>query len=375
MTEEKADMAGLLKRAADKSKEGRKSLVDEVSDLYFESGQVFSERETELVASILNQLVSDVDVSVRRALAERLADRPDAPRELVLRLANDEIEVAHPVLVRSLVLQDRELLEIIRHQTSRHQLAITMREALGAEVSDALVATGDSTVIQALLENSSAQISEEAITVLVDQARFMERFQAPLLARHELTANLAKRLYWWVATSYREKILDRYKIDSVELDDIIDATVKELITDYRIAKSRKEAETSELIDQLAMSKLITPDFLIRVLRAREVPLFEALFGKLTNLPVAAVRRIVYEPPGFGLAIACRSLDLHSEEFGTLFLLSRQGRPGDQVVDSGELEIVMEFFARFGRAKSLIRLEKWRTDPGYFAAIQDFKDEA
>lgn len=375
MTEEKADMAGLLERAADKSKEGRKSLVNEVSDLYFESGRVFNERETELVESILNQLVSDVDASVRRALAERLADRPDAPRELVLKLANDEIDVAHTILIRSLVLQDSDLVEIIWRQTSRHQLAIATRDAIGTVVCGELVATGDNSVIQALLENSGAQIPEETIAVLVDQARFIERFHAPLLARHELNANLAKRLYWWVATSYRERILDRYKIDSVELDDMIDATVKELITDYRIAKSQKEAETNELIDQLAISNLITPDFLNRVLRAREAPLFEALFSKLTNLPVAAVKRIVYEPPGYGLAIASKALGLRSGDFGTLFVLSRQGRPGQQFVDSDEVGIVTEFFAGLSRDKTLTRLEKWRVDPVYFAAVQDFRDEA
>ena len=307
MNAKNADIAGLLERAADKSMKGRRALVAEVSDLYFESSREFSERETELVVSILNQLVNDADASVRRALAKRLANRPDAPRELVRKLANDEIDVAHSILIRSLVLQDSDLVEIIRRQTSRHQLAIATRDAIGTVVCGELVATGDNTVIQALLENSSAQISEETIAVLVDQARFIERFHSPLLARRELNANLAKRLYWWVATSYREKILDRYNIHSVELDNMVDATVEDLITDYRDAVSWKEVETSALIDQLAISNLITPDFLIRVLRVREVPLFEDLFGKLTNLPVAAVRRIVYEPPGYGLAIASKAI--------------------------------------------------------------------
>ena len=35
---------------------------------------------------------------------------------------------------------------------------------------------------------------------------------------------------------------------------------------------------------------------------------------------------------------------------------------------------MAFFERLNRGKSLTRLEKWRVDPGYFAAVQDFRDE-
>lgn len=50
-----------------------------------------SERERSLMTEISNDLIHDVEMAVRRALAERLALKENAPHELVGILANDEI--------------------------------------------------------------------------------------------------------------------------------------------------------------------------------------------------------------------------------------------------------------------------------------------
>ena len=71
-----------------------------------------SERERALMGDILRKLIGDVEKAVRRELAERLAERGDAPRSLVIALANDEFEVAHPLLLKSTVLYDVDLIEI-----------------------------------------------------------------------------------------------------------------------------------------------------------------------------------------------------------------------------------------------------------------------
>ena len=57
-----------------------------------------------------------------------MASETGSPRDLVSALANDQIEVAHPILTQSTVLQDMELVEIIEHRTFGHQLAIAMRK-------------------------------------------------------------------------------------------------------------------------------------------------------------------------------------------------------------------------------------------------------
>ena len=127
--------------------EGRTRLVQIVGDLFFEDKLVLSERERLLMTDILRQLIHDVEITVRKALAIRLADESNAPPDLVSTLANDQVEVAHPILLKSTVLQDIELIEIVKHRTLEHPLAITMRKTLSEALSDALVDTGNAKVI------------------------------------------------------------------------------------------------------------------------------------------------------------------------------------------------------------------------------------
>src|SRR3546814_17980660 len=56
---------------------------------------------------------------IRRDLAARFADNPLVPNDLVVMLANDDIAIAEPILRRSSVLQDEELIGVIRYRTDR----------------------------------------------------------------------------------------------------------------------------------------------------------------------------------------------------------------------------------------------------------------
>src|SRR5258708_3058033 len=132
----------LFELARDKTAQGREALLATVQDLFLDRGQMLTDRERFLMNDILRNLIKEVEDTVRRTLAQQLAGRKDAPRDVILLLANDKIEVAYPILLQSEVLLDLELVEIIHHRTLEYQLAIAMRETVSETVSQALVATG-----------------------------------------------------------------------------------------------------------------------------------------------------------------------------------------------------------------------------------------
>ena len=142
-TVEGIDSEYLYRLARDKSVAGRMALAETISDLFLQRGCTLTERERTLMFSILRQMIHDAEMSVRRIVSAQLADREDAPRDLVRRLANDEIEVAYPILTLSTVLHDSDLIEVIQHRTLEHQLAIAIRQSVSALVSGALVQTGN----------------------------------------------------------------------------------------------------------------------------------------------------------------------------------------------------------------------------------------
>jgi uncharacterized protein (DUF2336 family) len=374
------EMQDLLDLARDKSVAGRTRLVQIVGDLFFDGTDILSENERALMTDILRQLIHDVEMSVRRELADRLAGELGSPPELVTILANDTIEVAHNILLNSDVLQDLELIEIVQHQTFEHQLAIAAREKVSEAVSDALVETHNPEVIVTLIENDGADISDNTLEVLVNQSKTTESYQQPLLERPELGQHLAKRMYWWVSAALRQHIVANYKIDPTKLDQKIESTIKDLLGEQGLDEEdvssnvgeidmRSIQQASQLASRLASRNAITPTLLVQTLRKGEVGMFEGMFAQSTGLRAALVRRLIFEPGGEGLAIACKAIGMNKPDFGSLFLLSRAARPGDKSVDPREVARAMSFFDRLKPEIANKVVARWKLDPNYLFAIK------
>jgi uncharacterized protein (DUF2336 family) len=223
------DSDTLLTLAREKSQAGRNSLFGTVQELFVKNDGNLTDRERALMGEILRQLIHEVELSVRKDVAKRLADRDDAPRELVLALADDDIEVAHPLLLKNTVLHDVDLIEIIKHRTQSHQLAVSMRKNISEGVSDALVGTGDTGVITSLLENENAAISRASMAYIVAESKRVDTFQNPLINRKDLPPDMARKMYWWVSVAVRQHIVENFSIDPETIHDSIEGAVKDKI--------------------------------------------------------------------------------------------------------------------------------------------------
>ena len=369
------DLIGL---ARDKSVEGRTRLVQIVGDLFFDTDTVLRDAERNIMSDILRQLIHDVEMKVRQQLAERMASEINAPRDLISALANDQIEVAHPILTQSTILQDIELIEIVEHRTFGHQLAIAMRESVSEAVSEALIGTGNVDVIKTLLENENADISGKAMEYLVEQSEKIDDIQVPLINRGDLGPDLAKRMYWWVSAALRKHIVEHYRIDEAELDDKIQDTIHDILggdgSGPGMIVSTPLRKSQELAEKLQKAQAITPQLLIQTLRQGEVILFEDLLSQRTGLRTNLIRRFVFEPGGEGLAIACRAVDISKADFASIFLLSRSARPGDKVVDPNEVSRVLNFFDRIKTDTALKVVKRWQFDPNFLFAMKQVNTE-
>ena len=141
-------------------------------------------------------LVEDQVVGVRAAIAEIVAEMPDAPRALILRLAGDTaMPVAEPVLRLSTVLTQDDLLTLVASPPVPETLcAIARRPGLGEALSDAIVRTSQSPAIADLLSNPSAAIREATLDALVLQAAENEDWHEALVHRPRLPPRTARAL-------------------------------------------------------------------------------------------------------------------------------------------------------------------------------------
>jgi uncharacterized protein (DUF2336 family) len=364
----------LLDLARDRSVAARMTLVDTIGDLFSEKQTVLTERERALMTDILEKLVRDFELEIRRQLSDRLSDKPRAPHALIKMLADDEIEVARPVLMHSEVLRERELIEIVRNRTRQHQLAIAVRSDIGPALSDALVGSGDDDVIGTLLNNPNAEIAQATMAYLVDQARTRDSFHEPLVRRVDLSDALAGKLFLYVSAALRQDILDRFDIPATDLDDLLETMATELARERaRTAGAGERDAAWRLAGCLEDRHGLDAGLMVRVLRAGEVALFEALFGRLSGLRPPRLQHVLYETGGKGLAVACRALEIDKASFAPIFLLSRKGRGGDQVVDPREVSRVMSYFDRVKVAAARDVLRGWQRDPAYQDAIAGIEE--
>ena len=365
------DVRQLLALAHDKSVESRRALFQNISDLFLSAEVRLTERERTLMGGIVSQLIHDVEMQVRHDLAERLANDPNAPRELVVTLANDTIEIAHPILRQSGVLNDVDLIDIVKHRTQEHRLAVAMRSGISVEVTQTLMETGEQDVIEALLKNHDAEISRHAMDYLVSESQQIDRFQQPLLRRPDLPVPLAHRMFWWVSAALREYILDNYKADPVTIDTLIHEITSG-------AKKRGESERStyneaeSIVAEIADRGQLDERFLLQCLRRGRIAAFTAALARLADIEVPLARHIVFDAGGEGLAVLCRACSIDRSVFSSIFLLTREARDGSRVTDPAQLNAMLRIYDDLSQKDAQGALRCWQLNADYLAAVEQIQ---
>lgn len=355
----------LVRLARDKSQKSRSILVTAINDLYSDEEEILTEQDRATMVDIIRVLIHEVEVSVRRTLAERLAEQGDAPEDLVVTLANDEIEVAHAILIKSEVLKDPELIEIVQHRTMEHQVAIAIRPKISEQVSDALVETDNEEVITTLLSNEGASISNTTMGHLVEQSGRVIGYQEPLVRRHDLSNELAKKLYWAVSAALRTHIVANFELDATDIDEAMEAAVNDAMGN-ETNPDRKRSARAKPAERIGEREIQT---LIELLRKGEVAMFLDKFTSLSKLRLTLVRRLLFEPGGEGLAIACKGIGLDKGTFVSIFIRFRQGRLGDKEVEAEELSRALSFFSRTSPDAARALMRRWQRDPDYLNALR------
>lgn len=159
----------------------------------------------------LCSLAEDTAVHVRAVIAEELKAMPDAPHDLILRLAGDvAMDVAEPVIRLSPMLSEEDLLALVAAPPVPDTLsAVARRPALSECLSDAIAASADEAAIGALLANPSAAIREQTLDGLILQAATRIRWQESLVRRPSLPPRAQRALALCVAGHLLEVLAAR----------------------------------------------------------------------------------------------------------------------------------------------------------------------
>ncbi|HEV2678361.1 MAG TPA: DUF2336 domain-containing protein [Aliidongia sp.] len=206
--------------ARDRHEAVRADLARKIARLAPTLTQRQSDRVKEITYEVLEELVRDQAVKIRRIVAETLKSMPDAPAEIVQLLARDaELSVAGPLLQYSPLLTDEDLLDLVRQMPIPGAVrAIAQRKGLSAALSAEIGTGEDIDAVTALLSNSSAQIREETLDLLIERAPAHKAWHRPLVERPRLSDGAARKLARFVAHDLIQRLKARsdLKADTVK---------------------------------------------------------------------------------------------------------------------------------------------------------------
>lgn len=207
--------------AKDEEDEVRQDLARKICkilpDLTGDTAAALQEKTIE----VLEMLAEDQAITVRAIVSEALKETLDAPRHIVIALAQDLEEiVAGPILEYSPLLSDDDLIEIIAGGVASGALpAIARRDEISEDVSAVVAASLEIPAVAALLANPSAKVREETIDEIIDQAENVTDLHEPLAMRLDLSLRAVRRIAGFVGASLIEKLARKRNLDpDVEAD-------------------------------------------------------------------------------------------------------------------------------------------------------------
>jgi hypothetical protein len=164
----------------------RDQLFRNMAQLYSYVSDRCDDEQVAQYDEVLCQLAELVEAEARAHVAKLLAPLDRAPGNVVVKLANDTIEVAQPLLEFSNVLTDDDLIDIVAGQSEAHRLAIAGRTMVAERVGEAIVTHGEQPSVERLIKNPNAELGPSSLRLLVEKAATDAELAANLRGREDI---------------------------------------------------------------------------------------------------------------------------------------------------------------------------------------------
>lgn len=357
------DLERLYDLARDKADASRELLAEEISKLMLVEVQP---RESELIADVLIELIEQAKKDLRLALSQKIAHIDSAPLRLVLHLANDELDVAEPILRHSNCLDSFDLMYIIKSNTAEYWQVIAERKNLSNEVIELLARSDDFNTALSLVENTHITLNDNALTSLSDFARGYDDLALPLLRREEVSAELAHAMFEYVGEMVKAYINEHFSdADLQEATQIVNDTVAEMQFHDQNADKKssvfKEFEPEEHMLDMALSYkkkgLLNIQIMMETLRQSRVRSFVALFSVYTEISPDIIGQVLSQTNGKSLSIICRAHGMEKQDFISIFMMTGKVWNNGELVKMDQIKGALQYFNTMTRDKAQEIVEK------------------
>ncbi len=316
--QEAKEMLGLVALAQDKAGKARALIVRRLTDIALLPESQLTPQERRLVDQMLAQLVGHIEIDLRARLAARLADRADAPHEVIATLAHDVISVARPLLEKSQALADSDLIDVIQAKGREHWVATSKRKELSSSVTDALIATGEPEALMEIAGNKRAQFSNQGFERIVSLSEKEPALCDLLAVREDITPALAHTMFWWASSSLRLEIVNRFTADRRMLREALNDAIDEGMEAFS-----GDPDMIRALSLMAPQRRYGPSLGEELLTAARGPDLRKVVGlivKNADIRPTTAAHIVMDKGGEALAVAAKALGMTRREYLQFALL-------------------------------------------------------
>ncbi len=238
----------------------------------------------------MSYLLDDPSPKVRQALAEALSSSENAPRPIVIALAEDQAEIACIVILHSPVLSETDLVDLIGRGSSVTRSMVAARADLSPGACAALSEIGGACEVAIMLESGSAQMTAFSIRRVCDRFKEDEQIRNLLLERDDLPADVRHALVRQVGEALVSAGIITHVISVARARQIIrDATDAAMTL---IAGDARGQDIGSLVEHLRQQSQLTPAFLLQLLCTGKLDFFAGAISNLSGLEERRVRSIL-----------------------------------------------------------------------------------
>lgn len=254
--------------------------------------------EERLIADdILRYLAADISVAIRESVAQKFANSAYLPHDVAVKLAFDlEDAVAMPVIAGSVVLSERDLINIIERSSKDRQKTVAARDGLTANIAAHIAYETSAEVVDILVKNEKVAIPENVAEAILENYRDNESVLKAMIKHKRVDLTQAYDLLIRVSEDLRKFIIVQYSIPSTTVNNLVHDS-KEWVMLSMIRAHAENVPNSPSVGQI-VTKLkhdgeLTFSILIKGLSLGNLVFFEAALARIAELPYENVHRLLW----------------------------------------------------------------------------------
>ena len=365
----------------------RHALLKRLADVVSLPASRVNAFERSVVGDLLVEMLRLATPEDRRRVAVRLAPLGEIPDSLARLLLRDEPDIAGVLIEQCAALSDSDLMACAAEAGMEHRFLLAARRNLSEVVTDALLVHNEPAVIEAVLRNNTARLSQPGIEAMVSLSRIHPQLCEHLLRRPEMRPSGAYVMFWWCGPEERRTILQRFAVSREVMQEVVeDVFAMAAAEGWQDPVSRKALQFIERRqrNRAAIEKSPYDSLEHAVSAAAEGGLTRELAAEISYLsgikPLTGAK-ILGDVGGEPLAILCKATGLSKASLQGLW---RSMRRPESTPDGNwhpvweRVMITYDMFA-VDRAQTVLRYWNWSLSsaltPALMQAIREGDEEA